>query len=72
MLWSASPGVGYRPTAAWRARSEHGATVAIDDLFLAGFRDGGWIQECPSDPASEGWGFRLAAGLAGGAVVASP
>jgi putative PEP-CTERM system histidine kinase len=57
MLWSASPGVGYRPTAAWRARSEHGATVTIDDLFLAGFRDGGWIQECPSDPASEGWGF---------------
>jgi putative PEP-CTERM system histidine kinase len=57
MLWSVRPGIGYRPTAGWRARSEHGAAVAGDDLFLAGFRDGGWIQECPSDAASEGWSF---------------
>jgi putative PEP-CTERM system histidine kinase len=57
MLWSASPGVGYRPGAAWRVQSGHGAIVAADDVFVAGFRDGGWIQECPNDPLSEGWGF---------------
>ncbi len=56
-LWSVSPGIGYRPTAGWRARSEHGAAVAADDMFLAGFRDGGWIQECPSDEACERWSF---------------
>ncbi|HUC72163.1 MAG TPA: XrtA/PEP-CTERM system histidine kinase PrsK [Stellaceae bacterium] len=57
MLWSVRPGIGYRPTAGWRARAEHALAVAADDVFLAGFRDGGWIQECPSEPASEGWGF---------------
>ena len=57
MLWSAGPGNGYRPTAASRVRSEHGAAVPGDDPFLAGFRDGGWIQECPNEAAGEGWGF---------------
>ncbi len=57
MLWSSIPGIGYRPSAAWRVRAEHGAAVAVEDLFLAGFRDGGWIQECSSNPASEGWYF---------------
>jgi putative PEP-CTERM system histidine kinase len=40
VLWSASPTVGYRPTARWRARSGHEAVVAADDPFLIGFRDG--------------------------------
>jgi putative PEP-CTERM system histidine kinase len=44
MLWSASPGVGYRPTAGWRTPTDRGAVLPADDLFLAGFRDGGWIQ----------------------------
>jgi putative PEP-CTERM system histidine kinase len=57
MLWSAGPGDGYRPTAVWRVRSEHGAAVSGDDAFVAGFRDGGWIQECPNEAAGVGWSF---------------
>jgi putative PEP-CTERM system histidine kinase len=57
MLWSLSPGIGYRPTAAWKVRAELGARVAADDSFVAGFRDGGWIQERSLDPAAEAWPF---------------
>ncbi|HUC10374.1 MAG TPA: XrtA/PEP-CTERM system histidine kinase PrsK [Stellaceae bacterium] len=57
MLWSSTAGLGYRPTAAWRARTEHAAPVAADAPFLAGFRDGAWIQECPNEPMQEGWAF---------------
>lgn len=57
MLWSAQPGVGYCPTAAWRLRREHGANVRIDDPFIAGFRNGGWIQECLVDGSTGKWEF---------------
>jgi putative PEP-CTERM system histidine kinase len=57
MLWSVSAGIGYRPTAAWRVRTEHGATISVNNPFLAGFRDGSWIQQCPNEPANEGWTF---------------
>jgi putative PEP-CTERM system histidine kinase len=56
-LWSASPGVGYRPSAAWHAHIEHADLVPIDDPFLAGFREGAWIQECAKEPSTEGWVF---------------
>lgn len=57
MLWSAGPGSGYRATAAWRVRAEHGVAMSGDDPFLAGFRDGGWIQECPTEATRGGWDF---------------
>ena len=57
MLWSASSGIGYRPTAAWRLPMAHVAAVAAGDPFLAGFREGGWIQESPKPAIGEGWGF---------------
>lgn len=57
MLWSLGPAGGYNPTAAWKVRADQGAKVAADDLFVAGFRDGAWIQECPSDMAGETWLF---------------
>ncbi len=56
-LWSASPGIGYRPSAVWHARTEHAEAVPIDDPFLAGFREGAWIQECENEPSNEGWVF---------------
>ncbi len=56
-LWSASPGIGYRPSAAWHALTEHAEAVPIDDPFLAGFREGAWIQECTSEPSNQGWIF---------------
>ncbi len=57
MLWSLSPGIGYFPTAAWKVRAELGARVAIDDGFVAGFRDGGWIQQRSSEPTDKSWLF---------------
>jgi putative PEP-CTERM system histidine kinase len=57
MLWSANATLGYRPTAAWRARCEHATALAADAPFLAGFRDGGWIQVCSDEPTREGWAF---------------
>ncbi len=56
-LWSASPGSGFRPSAAWRAQTEHADAVTIDDPFLAGFREGAWIQECANEASNEGWAF---------------
>lgn len=60
MLWSRSPGFGYRPTAAWQVRTEFGAAVASEASFVAGFRDGGWIQERVRDVAAEAEGWRFA------------
>jgi putative PEP-CTERM system histidine kinase len=57
MLWSANSASGYRPTAGWRIRPELAAALAADEPFLAGFRDGAWIQVCPSEPTQEGWTF---------------
>ncbi len=61
MLWSATPGGGFEPTASWRLGAVRGLRVAGDDLFIAGFRDGSWIQENGPDPAPDragnGWLF---------------
>jgi putative PEP-CTERM system histidine kinase len=57
MLWSLGPGTGYSPTAAWKLRADQGAKVAADDLFVAGFRDGSWIQERAPDAVGETWPF---------------
>jgi putative PEP-CTERM system histidine kinase len=56
-LWSLSPGLGYCPTASWQVHGELGARVASDQSFIAGFRDGSWIQERSRDAAAEGWPF---------------
>jgi len=57
VLWSLSSGIGYHPTAAWRSSIPRDRKLAIDDPFILGFRDGGWIQELTSDPTAEGWPF---------------
>jgi putative PEP-CTERM system histidine kinase len=59
-LWSAPSAAGYRPTAAWRLRLDHGAELARDDPFIAGFRDGGWIQQCPAEAPNGKWEFAAA------------
>lgn len=56
-LWSSSPGFGYRPSAAWQGRAECRSNVAGDDGFVAGFRDGTWIQERPRDAEAAEWAF---------------
>jgi putative PEP-CTERM system histidine kinase len=55
VLWSLSRGIGYYPTAAWRRPIPGDAKLGIDDPFLAGFRDGGWIQERSSEATDEAW-----------------
>ncbi len=57
MLWSLAPGTGYSPTATWKLRADDGAKVAVDNPFVAGFRNGGWIQEHSPDAAGEAWLF---------------
>ncbi len=52
MLWSLTREVGYRPTAAWNLAADHGKELPADDPFIAGFRDGGWIQERVPGPAA--------------------
>ena len=44
VLWSLSLGVGYYPTAAWRQPIPGDRKVPIDDPFVFGFRNGGWVQ----------------------------
>ncbi|MBV8120818.1 MAG: PEP-CTERM system histidine kinase PrsK [Alphaproteobacteria bacterium] len=57
VLWSAGSETGYRPTAGWRTRADRATALAADAVFLAGFRDGGWIQQCPPEPADGHWSF---------------
>lgn len=57
VLWSLSRGIGYYPTAAWKLPIPGDGKLAIDDPFVAGFRDGGWIQERTSAAADEVWPF---------------
>src|SRR5712671_5466004 len=57
VLWSLSRGIGYHPTAAWRSSIPGDGKLAVDDPFILGFRDGGWIQELASDAIDEGWPF---------------
>ena len=43
VLWSLSRGIGYYPTAAWNQPIPSDCKVPIDDPFVFGFRNGGWI-----------------------------
>jgi hypothetical protein len=52
-----SSGIGYHPTAAWRSSIPCDRKLAIDDPFILGFRDGGWMQELTSDAIDEEWPF---------------
>jgi putative PEP-CTERM system histidine kinase len=58
-LWCLQEGSGYVPEAGWNLPVEHGRKVSVDDPFVAGFRDGNWIQERPTGPAaaSPSWPF---------------
>jgi putative PEP-CTERM system histidine kinase len=57
VLWSLSRGIGYYPTAAWQLTIPDNEKLVVEDPFLAGFRDGGWIQERDRDRVDEAWAF---------------
>jgi putative PEP-CTERM system histidine kinase len=54
-LWSLRPGLGYCRTAAWKKSPPDEAILPADDPFVAGFRDGGWIQERDAGASADGW-----------------
>ena len=55
VLWSASRGIGYYPAAAWKQPLPGDGKVPIDDPFVLGFRDGGWIQERTPESGETAW-----------------
>src|SRR5207248_9459354 len=55
VLWSLSPGIGYYPTAAWKHPIPADCKVSIDDPFVFGFRNGGWIQARNSEAEENTW-----------------
>jgi len=55
VLWSLYPGIGYCPTAGWKLRALKEANLSPEDPFVAGFRDGSWIQERSTDPNAAAW-----------------
>jgi putative PEP-CTERM system histidine kinase len=57
VLWSLSRGIGYHPTAVWQLPAPRGAKLSPDDPFIAGFRDGSWIQEHSPDATDKAWSF---------------
>jgi putative PEP-CTERM system histidine kinase len=57
VLWSLSHGIGYRPTAVWQLPAPREATLASEDPFIAGFRDGSWIQEHLPEATDRAWPF---------------
>jgi len=57
VLWSLSRGIAYYPTAVWRQPFPDNVKVPVDDPFVLGFRDGGWIQERPHATAADRWPF---------------
>jgi putative PEP-CTERM system histidine kinase len=57
VLWSLSRGIGYRPTAVWQLPAPREAKLATEDPFIAGFRDGSWIQERLPEATDEAWPF---------------
>jgi putative PEP-CTERM system histidine kinase len=57
VLWSLHPGIGYVPTARWKLPAPEKAKLPLEDSFVAGFRDGFWIQERSADPAATAWPF---------------
>ena len=56
-LWSLRRGISYRPSAVWKLPIPEETKLLPDDPFIAGFRDGGWIQERSSAAADEPWPF---------------
>jgi len=57
VLWSLSRGIGYHPTAVWQLPALREAKLPPDDPFIAGFRDGSWIQERSPDATDGAWPF---------------
>jgi putative PEP-CTERM system histidine kinase len=55
VLWSLSRGIGYYPTASWGRPLPSKGKLSVDHPFIAGFRDGGWIQECTAEEKAEAW-----------------
>ena len=55
-LWCSQDGRGFTPDATWNQPIERNFKLPVDHLFLAGFRDGSWIQERPA-AASVAWPF---------------
>src|SRR3954454_1453256 len=64
-LWCTQDGRSFVPQAAWNLAIERGLKLPAEHGFLAGFRDGSWIQERPA--ADGAWPFDPA-----GAWVAIP
>jgi putative PEP-CTERM system histidine kinase len=44
-LWYSQGGGGFVPEATWNLPIDRGMRLQAGDMFLAGFRDGSWIQE---------------------------
>ena len=65
-LWCAQDGRRFAPQAAWNLALERGLKLPAGHVFLAGFRDGSWIQERPAEAGAD-WPFDPA-----GAWVAIP
>ena len=65
-LWCTQDGRSFVPQAAWNLAIERGLKLPAGHVFLAGFRDGSWIQERPA-AADGAWPFDPA-----GAWVAIP
>ena len=57
ILWSSTGDIGYHPTEAWRLPVPVEGKLTRDDAFIAGFRGGGWVQECVTEPAMPAWPF---------------
>jgi len=57
VLWSLNRGIAYYPTAAWKQPLPGNGKVPVDDPFVLGFRDGGWIQERVLEAAEDTWPF---------------
>jgi putative PEP-CTERM system histidine kinase len=55
ILWSLDRNLGYAPAFAWKLPSSHAERVPLEDPFLAGFRDGAWIQVAPQLADREAW-----------------
>ena len=55
VLWSLSRGIGYYPTAAWKQPIRGDRKVPIDDPFVFGFRNGGWIQVRSLEAGESTW-----------------
>ncbi len=64
VLWSLSRGIGYYPTAAWKQPIPDDCKVPIDDPFIVGFRNGGWIQARSSQAGANTWPIASKAWLA--------